>query len=373
MRAALSLTHRCNLSCAYCYSGRATKRDMTLATAQRAVDIVMDATPSGQAAEISFFGGEPLLRFDLIEQIVAYARLRGQETGVRTSYSITSNGTLLTDHMLEYIGAEGIDLCISIDGPQDVHNRHRLHADGRGSFTEVVAKLLTAASCLDGLQVNAVYGPDTVAFLPRTVSFLADLGVSAIHLNPDIRAIWTEDSLARLLEAFLEVARLYVHSYEQGRELALNTIDTKMVLFVKGGYAPEDLCGMGVTEWGVAPSGNIYPCERLIGEDSDSALCLGNVHTGYDLAARCALPHRHENRREQCKTCELSRYCMTWCGCTNYFLTGDPRLPSATTCAIEKATLLSARYAFVSLWELNRELLVDHLQRYQSEECHRRL
>ena len=87
----------------------------------------------------------------------------------------------------------------------------------------------------------------------------------------------------------MDIATHYIQCYERGQEVALNLIDSKLMLFLKDGYGAEDRCGMGDTEWGFAPSGNIYPCERFVGEDDDLSMCIGNIHTGFETSRRCAV------------------------------------------------------------------------------------
>jgi len=364
VKATLSLTHNCNLGCRYCYAGRAAKGDMTFSTAQKIVDFVMETAHSEQKAEFSFFGGEPLLRFDLIKDITEYIRKKEQETGVAAVLSLTSNGTLLTEPILDFFKSNNITLCISIDGPAETHDLNRIYKNGSGSFATVAKKLHMALDKLDTLQVNAVYGPETVDSLPQTVAFFTELHVPFIHLNPNISARWTEDALAKLPQVCMSIAEHYMQCYQRGQEITLNMIDSKLVLFLKKGYAPEDRCGMGKTEWGFAPSGNIYPCERFIGEDDDLSLCLGNINTGFDAARRCDMLARKGNRNPECRTCSLSTYCMNWCGCTNYHMTGDTELAGSMLCAMERASIKAAEHVFITLSQLNNELFTDHLMRY---------
>jgi uncharacterized protein len=364
MKATLSLTHDCNLACKYCYAGRKHKRDMALPTAQNVVDFALGLAPAGRRVDFSFFGGEPLLCFDLMVEIVRYIRARQQETGKPISFSMTSNGTLLTEPILAFLAQEEIDLCVSIDGPAAVHDRNRVYRDGASTFADVVRNLRAALDELVSVQVNAVYGPETLAFLPETVAFLADFGAPVIHLNPNIRAAWDADSCAGLADIYLRIADSYIDSYQHGRELGVNLLDSKIILFLKGGYAPEDMCGMGETEWGFAPSGNIYPCERFIGEDDDPTLCLGNVHTGVDPRRRCAVLARRGNRNAECKGCDWVKYCMNWCGCTNHAMTGATDLASPMLCASERAALQAAQHVLTVLSATDNDLFIDHFMRY---------
>jgi len=363
VKATLSLTHNCNLGCRYCYAGKTAKADMSFATVQRIVDFVMEDAAYRQRTEFGFFGGEPLLRFDLIQQAVKYIRLKEKELGIRSIISLTSNGTLLSQSMLDFFKDEGIMLCISMDGPQQTHDRNRVQRNGAGSFALVEKKLHQALKTMNTVQVNAVYGPETVDFLPQTVAFFTELRVPFIHLNPNIRAQWPDDVKARLPRICMDVAEHYMQCYRSGQETAVNMLDSKLMLFLKDGYGTEDKCGMGETEWGFAPSGNIYPCERFIGEDDDLSMCIGNIHTGFDTSRRCAVLAKKGNRNEECKTCGLSKYCMNWCGCTNHFMTGRSDMVGTMFCALERASVNAAKHVFITLSQSDNELFTDHLMR----------
>ena len=365
MKITLSLTHNCNLTCRYCYAGKKFKKEMPLETAKKIIDFAMEITPPGEKITFGLFGGEPLLCFTRIKEIVEYIDLKRQTSTNPISINITTNGTLLDEPMLGYIKDTGIDLCVSIDGPAHIHNLNRRYKDGRGSYDDVIRKLRLAIDTLESVQVNAVYGPETLDQLPQTTLFLKELGVSAIHLNPNISTHWDETTVAKLDETYMQIANLYIESYHQGQEIAINLFDNKIIVFMKGGYEDIDVCGMGETEWGFAPSGNIYPCERLIGEDNDPSLRLGNIHTGLEeRSVRNIVEHRG-NRNEECQNCELEKYCMNWCGCTNFFMTGHTDLTAPTMCTSEKAVIQAARCILLTLKE--NDLFIDHFMEYFHE------
>lgn len=363
MKFTLALTHNCNLACKYCYAGTKLSKDMPVETALRIVDFAFRITPPGHTPSLNYFGGEPLLRFDLIQAITAHVRQREGETGKRFSLSATTNGTLLKPRVLEYLRSEDIGLCISLDGPPAVHNRSRVFRGGRGSYDAVSTGLRDALEVLPEVQVNAVYGPETLACLEETVSLLDGLGASMIHLNPDISAVWPREALQQFDTRMMDVANYYIRCYERGRELSINVIDGKIALFVKGGYGAEDLCGMGETEWAFAPSGNIYPCERFIGDDSDATMRLGNIVTGIDPTRRCQLIKHRGNANSACVDCGLRPYCMNWCGCTNYHMTGRTNVAAPALCAMEQASIHAARHAFESLSQTENPLFLEHCVR----------
>ncbi len=366
MKFALSLSHNCNLACKYCYSGNSRKDDMSIDTARKIVNFAKEKTLPAQKIEFGFFGGEPLLRFDLICDIIGYIRRKFADIDTKGNLriSITTNGTLLDQAMLDFFRSEQIDLCISIDGGEAVHNLNRCYKNGKGSFGQVTTNLKKAIAQLDYLQVNAVYAPDTIDALPQTVSYLAGLDIPVIHLNPDICCQWNEEACQKLPAIYMRLAEDYIESFRKGNEIALNLIDSKLVIFLKKGYAAEDKCSMGEAEWGFAPSGNIYPCERLIGEDNQKNLCMGNIHTGFDPARRCTILKQKGNANQECFHCELKDYCMNWCGCTNYYMTGKANLVGAMLCKSERAAINAARYVFTTLTDETNELFIDHLMQY---------
>jgi uncharacterized protein len=337
---------------------------MSFDTAQSVVDFVMRLTPSGQRIDFSFFGGEPLLCFDLMKKITSYIREKERKEKKPIRFNMTTNGTILAQSTLDFLKEENVHLCISLDGSQYVQNLNRYYQDGHGSFAVVVNNLQKALEQLDSVQVNAVYGPETLDFLPESVSFFVDLGVHAMHLNPNVCVSWPRNIFSKLQQKFMQIADFYIESYQQGREIAVNFIDSKIILFLKGGYTAGDMCGMGETQWAFSPGGNIYPCARFIGEDSNSLLCLGNVHTGLDLVRRCTLLEQKGNRVKECKKCDLQPYCMNWCGCTNYYMTGYTDLAGPTLCAIEKGAINAARHVLMTLTNLENELFMDHFTQY---------
>ncbi len=363
MKCSLSLTHDCNMACNYCYAGVKNSEVMDIEIAKKIIDFIFKTIPKDQSIEINYFGGEPFLEFDLIREITKYVRKIEQKYKNPVMIGITSNGTLLTSEILDYLKHERISLCVSIDGNQQVHDRNRKFSSGKGSFSLVNEKLDLALSILDYVQVNAVYGPDTVDKLLETVSFLSEKNVSSIHLNPNITAQWSNDYYPILRKKFQEIADYYISSYTNGQEIAINYIDNKIIIFLKGGYSDFDKCHMGELEWGFAPSGNIYPCERLVGDDNNESFCMGNTQTGLNVDRQSTiLWSKNQMGNLKCRNCELQQYCMNWCGCTNYFMTGKTNQTGEFMCANERAAIEAARRVLISLKD--NPLFIDHFYQY---------
>ncbi len=228
---------------------------MSLEIAEKSIDFALGITPDNAPVEFSFFGDEPLL----------------------------------SKSVLDWIQQNQVDLCISMDGPETVHNANRRFQNGRGSFVRVFKNLKHALDVLPRFQVNAVYGPKTMSSMAETLAFFIDHNVPVVHFNPDICAAWDQSTVFGLDKAYHNLAETYLAAFREGREVAVNLLNSKMILFMKGGYAPEDVCDMGKSELATSAAGNLYPCERFVGEDDDQAFRIGHVSEGFDAKRRCAV------------------------------------------------------------------------------------
>ena len=148
MKSTLSITHNCNLGCTYFYAGKKFKQDVSLESAKRCVDFSFDITPRGESIVFGLFGGKPLLRFDLIRQVVAYIHERSQQQSHRFNLIITTNSTLITEDIVAFIKQIKTGLFFSIDGPKQTHDGVRHYRNGKSSFNKVVNNLKLAADTL---------------------------------------------------------------------------------------------------------------------------------------------------------------------------------------------------------------------------------
>ncbi len=360
MKISLSLTHDCNLRCKYCYAGEKFHKTMTLQTAKEIVDFSISITPHHDHIDYSFFGGEPFLCFSLIQEIISY--IESKKISNPITYNITTNGTIISDEILDYIVAHDIKISISIDGPASIHDKNRVDIHGNGTLDVILENIKKISSRLDFFQVNAVYGAKTVEQLDKTFDFFVENGIKNIHLNPNITEKWDASSFPKITTAYTRIAKRYIELYKNNKEVALNLIDNKLILFLKGGYEEEDKCSMGQSEFGFAPSGNVYPCERLIGDDTNEEMCMGNIHTGINPLKRCSIAQKTGNSNEECSTCPVQQYCMNWCGCTNYNMTGYSDRVSAMLCHSERVAISVTKEVFNAL--KNNETLLNHFLNY---------
>lgn len=357
MRMMLSVTHRCNLGCSYCYAGHATPSTMSLATAHKAVDFAFAHAASNEPIEFSFGGGEPLLCVDLLKATVAYIREQQQHYRQPVRLHITTNGTICDANLIQWLQAEAIALAISLDGPPELHNFYRSFRHGEGSFAVIKANLAWALAELPAVQVNTVYGPETLLTLPEVVAYLQELGVPTLQLLPDLCATWPDKALAQLDPVFQALADRQIAGYTQGQPLTIEPIASKISVLLQQGYAPTVGCGLPRTQWAVAPSGNLYPSEEFIGEDDALTFYLGNLQHPFDPNQPCRLLNQIGKRTQACQSCPLHDYCQHGCACRNYYMTGQADQADTLLCAVERATIHAATQVLTTLHGQQNEQL----------------
>lgn len=337
MKYTLAITQNCNLACDYCYIEKKNVT-MDLSTARRIIDFIFGNVPFDDKIDIGFFGGEPMLEFELIKDITTIIQDHKKFDPKKITISITTNGTIVSEHILEFIANNNLVLCISCDGPPQVHDRFRNFPNGRKSSHIVEQNIRQALNHFPMIPVNSVYGVETLKSLPDTVDYMVSLGVSNIYLNPDISAYWTAKEADDLSEIYEIIGEKYLEYYRRGTPKYISLIDGKIAVIMRGGYKPNERCSMGKGEFAFSPLGNIYPCERFIGSDEGLTHCLGNINEGIIKANQCqSILTTAQN--SECQTCGLKDYCMNWCGCTNYFGTGRYDVVSPFICASEKEAI----------------------------------
>ncbi|AOS84751.1 hypothetical protein BIU88_11755 [Chlorobaculum limnaeum] len=358
MKYTLAITQQCNLACRYCYIEK-NPLTMSLETAARIVGFMYRATPPRETMDIGFFGGEPLLELDLLGRIVDLVKKHDEFGSRKVLFSVVSNGTLFTEEAARKLERYGVSIGISCDGPPEIQDRSRVFPDGSGSSAQVSSSIQEALRFFPFMPVNAVYRPESLTALPKIIDYFADLGVRNLYLNPDITATWSDADALLLPEVYDRIGRRYIEFYRAGSPMHISLVDSKIVVLLRGGYEPAEKCRMGKGEFAFSPSGNIYPCERLIRSGDGGTHCLGNVHDDTPLSRRCS----HDSERsghEACASCSLFPYCMYWCGCTNFHATGDYHMPGPFLCASERAAISTA---YGVLEELGKEgfAFSDHL------------
>ena len=332
MHLTLHLTDACNLSCRYCYV-RQSPRTMTRDTARAAVDL---AAASGRQTGLVFFGGEPLLCRELIEETVGYAQEVSRRTGHRFFYKITTNGILLDEPFLEFSRRHTMLVGVSHDGL--TQDNYRVFHDGRPTAAMLEDKLSLLLRYLPYAMVLTTVNPDTVSRFAASVVWLFEKGFRYLitSLNYAVDAGWTEEALRELENQYRLLADRYVEWTMREEKFYLGAFEMKIRSHLKGADYCGDRCQLGKKQLSVAPDGGLYPCTQFI---DDSAYRMGDVFSGIDEGAREEIARRGEAVPSTCGDCAIRARCNHTCGCLNKQATGRIDRVSPVQCAHERMLL----------------------------------
>lgn len=347
MDVTLCLTHACNLRCGYCYAGRKFRRSMSWDTARRALDFAFSnsldsAAHTGRGepvCQLGFFGGEPLIEWDLLCRATEYALAESSRLGIRLKRTVTTNLTLLDEPKVVWLRKHGFHVGLSIDGNAAMHDSLRRTTRGGGSHSACAGALRFFCGQDANGEVIVVLDPRNIHHLTDSIDWLIGQGIRRISLNPNFTAGWSPETLAIWSEAYQGVGALYADTYRRGDPVHINIIDGKIRSRINGGYRPCDRCGFGESEIAVSAAGNFYPCERLVGDDSITELRIGDVRTGFHHDARRRILASRGNEVSECIDCPVRDRCVNWCGCVNYASTGFINRVPAIVCHHEKLSI----------------------------------
>ncbi len=318
----LNITNSCNLACRYCYEygdDRIAEAEvpaaMTEETARQSVDRLI--TDSGQAKDlqVTFFGGETLLNWKVIRPTVEYAREEAKRVGKRVDFSLTTNATLLTRGISEWIAANDIGVTISVDGPKEFQDSMRVYKSGLGSY-EVIAPRIADFLKLQRRPVGArVTVTSKTLDIPRIFDHLIGLGFyevgfAPVTSSPNQDYALDEGGFDALLDQFRDLADGYVEAAQEGRYLGFSNL-SDLLGEIHQGVSKAYPCGAGLGLVGVAPGGEVGLCHRFAGSGDHD---LGHVATGIDEAKRVEhLEKAHIDARTDCSRCWVRSLCSGGC------------------------------------------------------------
>lgn len=336
------LTHDCNLGCSYCYAGRKFRKSMSREVRDQALDLAFGDVAAGAKMSLCYFGGEPTLEWDLLVETAAKARQLAEERGVLLVQSVTTNGTTLTDERVNTLDELGVQVALSIDGTREAHDRERPMMGGKSSFNEVSRGLQCLLRAGRSFDTISVVTPENAPLLGASVAYLFGLGVPRMSINMAYEAAWTPAALEHVKTGLVQAATVVATCFREDRIVSLTAFDSKIRARLKGGFRPEDTCPIGEGVVAVAPSGNIYPCERLVGEDDKADFVIGHVRSGIVSAQmrthRDAMPDHHATNSE-CNDCGERGRCSAFCACANLAETGNISIAGGVQCLYERVTM----------------------------------
>jgi uncharacterized protein len=364
MKVVLHLTTDCNLRCKYCYAPHAHRASMAPEIAKRAVDLAVELGRS--SACVSYFGGEPLLRYELLKELTSYANERGHAAGTQMHFRLSTNGTLLNEENLAFFRDNNVLFAISLDGDQQSHDAQRVFKNGRGSF-EVIDKKLDMILHYNPITVfTSVITPPTAGRLFESIEYMWSRGIRFMahqvdYTHPD----WTPEQFEVLAGSYRELAAFYLEKARSGEHFHLTLFDEKLRSHARSPVQLGEVCDFGARKISIAPDGRIFPCVQFVSDKEGAEdFCIGHVETGL-TPRREALIAQNKETRPQCEGCALLGRCANWCGCMNWQLTGKITEVPGILCAHEQMLIPIVDKVGNTLWdERNRRFLEKHYKEY---------
>ena len=315
------------MDCSYCIREKCPK-DMSEEVLFKACDL---AFSKGTRAGLCFFGGEPLLKKDLIYKALDYCEKKAEETGIRFDCKMTTNGTLLDEEFLERAASANLGIGMSFDGKaQDIC---RFFANGKPTSSVVEEKAKLLLKYMPKASALATIAPQAVPYYAESVKYLHDLGFKNVSfvIAYGHKVNWTDSDLDALRVQLEETAAYLKELFIKDEKFFMSAINSKISDCIRG-RNPAERCHLGTRQMPVTPDGMLYPCTSFIG---DEKYILGNVFDGINEAKVLELAKRSSTPMT-CAGCDLVKRCTNSCGCANRMNTGDENQVSPLQCTYER-------------------------------------
>ncbi len=321
----LNLTFNCNLACEYCFiHNKQGGERMTLTTAQKAIDILF--SNAGPSVNITFFGGEPLLEFDLIQAIVPYVMANARQLGKEVTWAITTNGTLVTEEILQFFAQYNIYLLLSLDGGPETHDRYRRTKSGEGTWHKIAALLPLIGKYQGWIGARMTVSTEALASMEDDFAQLVDLGINQFIIAPAQGAKqWSKEQVEQYGASMLKLMTSYRQLKQAGKNLYIEEFEKTEAAFTGWG------CQAGFSSLAVAPDGAVSPCSKLLGLTAEQGKCIvGNVHSG--LKQELLAPFRRPAPSQPLRCSQCVCKCHGGCYAVNYEQTGNHFIPAEENC-----------------------------------------
>ena len=326
----LHVAHTCNLNCSYCFASQGKyhgdRAVMSFKVGKQALDFLVANSGSRKNLEVDFFGGEPLMNFQVVKDLVAYARSIEKQHNKNFRFTLTTNGVLVDDDVIDFANRECSNVVLSLDGRKEIHDRYRVDYAGKGSWEKIVPKFQKFVEARQGKEyyMRGTFTHANPDFL-KDIQQMLDLGFTELSMEPVVSApgdpgALTDEDLPIVLEQYEKLAELMLQRRKEGRPFTFY----HYMIDLTGGpciYKRISGCGSGTEYMAVTPWGDLYPCHQFVGEE---AFKLGNIWDGVtnpDVQAQFAACNVYAH--PECRDCWARLYCSGGCAANAYHSTGS--------------------------------------------------
>ncbi|APF27498.1 radical SAM additional 4Fe4S-binding SPASM domain protein [Clostridium sporogenes] len=341
----LNIAHDCNLRCKYCFADEGEykgKRElMSPEIGKKAIDFVIEKSGPRKNIEVDLFGGEPLMAFSTIKEIVEYAKEQEEKYNKTIRFTMTTNGTLLNKEIMEYLDKNMGNIVLSIDGRKEINDNVRVRVDGSGSYDSILPKIKEMVEMRD--KTKQYYARGT--FTRENLDFFEDvmhmanndfdeISIEPVVLPEDHPLSLREKDLPKIFEQYDKLVEEMIKRHKEGKEFKFYHFNIDL----QGGpcvYKRISGCGAGHEYVAIAPSGDVYPCHQFVGNEDFK---MGNIMKGFKVKEDIAKDFKkaHIYNKPECKECWARFYCSGGCQANNYNFNKDMNIPYGLGCTMQK-------------------------------------
>ncbi len=326
----IHIAHTCNLNCSYCFASQGKyhgdRAMMSFEVGKRALDFLIENSGSRRNLEVDFFGGEPLMNFEVVKQMVEYARSIEKEKGKNFRFTLTTNGLLIDDDVIDFANKEMSNVVLSLDGRKEIHDRYRVDYAGNGSWERIVPKFQRLVEARKGKNyyMRGTFTHANPDFL-KDIQQMLDLGFTELSMEPVVSTPGDPEALSKadleiVMEQYEQLAELMLRRDKEGKPFTFY----HYMIDLTGGpciYKRISGCGSGTEYMAVTPWGDLYPCHQFVGEEKFK---LGDIWQGVtNKEIQQNFADCNVYARPDCQYCWAKLYCSGGCAANAYHSTGS--------------------------------------------------
>lgn len=340
----LNIIHGCNLRCKYCFADEGEynghKGVMSVDTAKKAIDYVIKRSGPRKNIEIDLFGGEPTMIMDTVKEIIQYARDNEAKWKKNIRFTMTTNATLLTDEMMDYMDKEMGNIILSLDGRKEVNDKVRIKVDGSGSYDDIlpnIKKMISKRTKGKTYYVRGTFTRENTDFYNDVVAMLnegfREISIEPVVLEDGHPLALREEDLPTIFDNYDKLYNEMLRRKKEGDEFTFYHFN----IDIQGGpcvYKRISGCGAGFEYVAITPQGEVYPCHQFVGREEYK---LGSVYDDtFDKELSKKFKKAHIYNKPKCKECWARFYCSGGCQANNVNFNGDMTIPYEVGCKMQK-------------------------------------